>query len=72
MSFIDWLFSNRPEGFEMKNKPWGILHILVLTLVVIVTVLIVVLFKNKSNKVNNYLQIFYFLAKVPASQYNTR
>lgn len=50
MSFIDWLFSNRPEGLELKNDPWGLLHIIVLLSCIGISILISVLFKDKKEK----------------------
>lgn len=50
MSFIDWLFSERPEGLELTNKPWGLLHIIVLLTVVAITILISVFLKDKDEK----------------------
>lgn len=50
MSFIDWLFSNRPEGLELKNDPWGLLHIIVLLIVVGISIFIAVYFKDKEEK----------------------
>ena len=50
MSFIDWLFSNRPEGLELKNEPWGLLHIIVLLLVIGLTIFISIYFKDKEEK----------------------
>ena len=50
MSFIDWLFSNRPEGLDLKNDPWGLLHIIVLLSCIGISILISVLFKDKKEK----------------------
>ena len=50
MSFIDWLFSNRPEGLELQNEPWGLLHIIVLLAVIGITIFIGFYFKGKDEK----------------------
>ena len=57
MTFKDWLFSNRPEGFELKSEPWGMLHIAVLLAVIFVIVLASVLLKNSSKKSKYYVLV---------------
>lgn len=57
MSFIDWLFSNRPEGLELKSEPWGLLHIIVLLAVIAITIFIAIYFKEKEEK-KKYIVIF--------------
>ena len=57
MSFIDWLYSNRPEGLQLKSQPWGTLHILVLLGCIGVIVLLALLLKNRSDKAK-YIAIF--------------
>ena len=48
MSFIDWLYSNRPA--TPAPNPWGTLHIVVLISCIALIVLLSLVFKNKSEK----------------------
>lgn len=50
MTFLDWLYSNRPAGTEVKSDPWGILHIIVLISVIAIIVAIALLFRKKDEK----------------------
>lgn len=55
MSFIDWLYSTRPE--TPKSDPWGTLHIVVLLSCIALIILLSLVFKNKSEKAR-YTVIF--------------
>ncbi len=57
MTFLDWLFSNRPEGLVLKSEPWGFLHIVVLFLSILMIILLTILLRKKSEKVK-YIAIF--------------
>lgn len=50
MTFIDWLYSERPEGLDLVALPWGILHITVLLSVILLIVLITLIFRKKEYK----------------------
>lgn len=57
MSFLDWLFSRRPEGLVMKSEPWGILHIIVLLSCIAIIVGLALLLRKRSEKAK-YIAIF--------------
>ena len=57
MDFIDWLYSNRPEGLELKSQPWQTLHIVVLLSCIVLIVLLALLLRKKSEKAK-YIVIF--------------
>ena len=57
MTFIDWLYSKRPDGLELKSQPWGPLHILVLLSCIGIIVLLALLLRKKSDKAK-YIAIF--------------
>lgn len=50
MSFLDWLYSNRPEGYVREALPWGILHIIVLLSVILLCIVVGILFRKKDEK----------------------
>ena len=55
MSFIDWLYSNRPA--TPASDPWGPLHIIVLISCIALIIGLSLIFKNKSEKAR-YTVIF--------------
>lgn len=57
MTFIDWLYSERPEGAVVEANPWGLLHITVLLSVIAVIFLIALVFRKKDERIRRIVML---------------